>query len=365
MKKTVFHIISHIDIGGAERVAINIAKSKNPEFEYHVVEVVRSDSDFATELVKELERANVCVHRSPFKNNKHGILFFGLWFKKVYLKYEPDIIHIHTEMPDFAMWIFRKMAWAFWWVKPKYVRTIHNTQLWNAWKPLGRIIEPFYIKCHCNVAISSSTKECYEKEYGDDLPIIYNGLEEVRQIKFSGIVEGKINVLFAGRFCAEKGIDALLGVLKVFENSDIYHFHIIGAGLYEDEIKSMAMQCSNVTMYGKVYGLSQYLGSFDYLFMPSQFEGLPLMSIEASLAHTPTIANKCPGLKDTLPEDWPLVVDENSVEKFIDIFNNQLTRIDYKEISNMAYQFAKENFSMAKMQKEYENFYENKLRNRE
>ena len=38
----VFNIISHIDIGGAERVAINIAKSKNPEFEYHVVEVVRS-----------------------------------------------------------------------------------------------------------------------------------------------------------------------------------------------------------------------------------------------------------------------------------------------------------------------------------
>lgn len=32
----------HIDIGGAERVDINIAKSKNPEFEYHVVEVVRS-----------------------------------------------------------------------------------------------------------------------------------------------------------------------------------------------------------------------------------------------------------------------------------------------------------------------------------
>lgn len=38
----VFHIISHIDIGGAERVDINIATSKNPEFEYHVVEVVRS-----------------------------------------------------------------------------------------------------------------------------------------------------------------------------------------------------------------------------------------------------------------------------------------------------------------------------------
>ena len=68
--KKVFHIISHIDIGGAERVAINIAKSKNPEFEYHVVEVVRSDSEFARQLTKELESSNVYVHRSPYKNNK-------------------------------------------------------------------------------------------------------------------------------------------------------------------------------------------------------------------------------------------------------------------------------------------------------
>lgn len=142
----VFHIISHIDIGGAERVAINIAKSKNPKFEYHLIEIVRSDSYFATQLVEELERANIYVHRSPYKNNKLGILFFGFWFIKIYMKYEPSVIHIHTEMPDFSIWIFRKLAWIFLWIKPKYVRTIHNTQLWNSWKPLGCIIEPFYIK---------------------------------------------------------------------------------------------------------------------------------------------------------------------------------------------------------------------------
>lgn len=358
MKKVVFHIISHIDIGGAERVAINIAKSKNPQFEYHVVEVVRSDSDFAVRLVRELEKAHVFVHRSPFKNNKLGILFFWIWFNRLYLQYRPSILHAHTEMPDFAMWIFRKMAFVFWWITPKYVRTIHNTQLWNEWKKIGRIVEPFYIKNHCNVAISTSTKDCYEKAYGDDLPIIYNGLEEVVQKQFSGIVEGKINVLFAGRFCEEKGIDVLLSVLREFLNEENFHFHIIGAGPCEAEIKELVEQCPNVTMYDKIYGLSQYLGSFDYLFMPSRFEGLPLLSIEASLAHTPSIINKCPGLIDTLPKDWPLMVEENSVEKFIEVFRDKLSQIDYQEISDVAYRYAKEHFSMEKMQKEYEQYYE-------
>ena len=32
MKKRVFHLISHFDLGGAERVAANIAKSENKDF---------------------------------------------------------------------------------------------------------------------------------------------------------------------------------------------------------------------------------------------------------------------------------------------------------------------------------------------
>lgn len=358
----VFHIISHIDIGGAERVAINIAKSKNPKFEYHLIEVVRSDSDFTIQLVEELERANIYVHRSPYKNNKLGILFFWLWFTKIYMKYEPSVIHVHTEMPDFSIWIFRKLAWTFWWIKPKYVRTIHSTQLWNSWKPLGCIIESFYIKYHCNVAISSSTRDCYEKAYKvSDLPIIYNGLGEVVQKPFNGIVESKKNVLFAGRLCEEKGIDILLAVLKKMANADKYHFHIIGAGPYMDDIKANVAGNNNISVYDKIYGLSQYLQSFDYLFMPSRFEGLPLIAIEASLARTPTIINRCPGLKDTLPKDWPLAVDDNSVDAFVDIFCNKLDTLDYEKLANVAYLYVKKNFSISKMQREYEKVYESKI----
>lgn len=32
---TVFHIISRFDIGGAERVALNISKSNSKNIEYH------------------------------------------------------------------------------------------------------------------------------------------------------------------------------------------------------------------------------------------------------------------------------------------------------------------------------------------
>ena len=39
----VFHIISHIDIGGAEKVALNIACSKDKDIELHILEVAKVD----------------------------------------------------------------------------------------------------------------------------------------------------------------------------------------------------------------------------------------------------------------------------------------------------------------------------------
>ena len=66
-----------------------------------------------------------------------------------------------------------------------------------------------------------------------------------------------------------------------------------------DELSNL----KNVRLYPKIFQLSSYLNSFDYLFMPSLHEGLALMPIEASFAKVPTIINRCPGLKDTLPEE--------------------------------------------------------------
>lgn len=359
--KHVFHIITHLDVGGAERVAFNIAKSDNPAIEYHIVEVVHSSSEFSRKIINELTDAGIIVHCSPYSIKKYAILMFWIWFKRLYIDLKPDVIHVHTEIPDLALWVFRKIAWTYFWIHPIYIRTIHNTELWNGWKGIGKFVERFYIRHHCNVAISQSTKECYERAYGEkNIPIIYNGLEEVVQKPFDQIVKGKVNVLFAGRLEWQKGVDELLEVIVAFKNSNNLHFHIVGEGSYLEKIKTTIGTFSNVSLYDKIYGLSQYLGSFDYLFMPSNHEGLALMPIEASLAHTPTVINRCPGLRDTLPEDWPLAVDGNSVDAFIEIFSKDISEEKYKELSGKAYMFAKENFSLKKMQREYEQLYQNK-----
>ena len=55
----VVQIVSHFDLGGAERIAINIAKSKESDINYHMIEVVRGSSNFS----RDYERIGNCWYK--------------------------------------------------------------------------------------------------------------------------------------------------------------------------------------------------------------------------------------------------------------------------------------------------------------
>lgn len=347
----IFHIITHFDLGGAEQVAINIAKSKSKNMEYHIVEVVRGKSDFTQQMFCELKCNHINYHRSPTCNKKLGIILFPIWFLFLYLKHRPAIIHTHTEIPDLSIYLFHFL---YPWHK-NYIRTIHNTELWNNWKNIGKKVEKFFIKHNSNVAISESVRNCYIKNYHSSaIPLIYNGVEMKEQKTFSELIPNKINILFAGRLEKQKGIKTLVEVINKLKDNQVYFFHIVGNGSQKDELSKLTG--NNYKLYDKIYNLASYIGSFDYMFMPSNHEGLALMSIEASLAHTLTIINACPGLKDTLPNDWPLSVKNNSVEAHLNIFKH-IEKVNYTALCDKAYQFAFSHFSIEQMQQKYERLY--------
>ena len=133
-------------------------------------------------------------------------------------------------------------------------------------------------------------------------------------------------------------------------------FWIVGAGSRERDVISFAKSNSQVQYLKEIYGLSAYLASFDYLFMPSNFEGLGLLSVEASFSKVPTIINGCPGLKDTLPEDWPLKANNNKVEDYLTIFKSILD-VNRNELGRIAYDFVKDRFSIKEMRERYECLY--------
>ena len=386
-----FHLITHFSLGGAERVAANIAESQTHGMEYHVVEIMRGRTAYTPKFIAELENAGVRCHRSwmpdvnfHFLFERIAALLFPLRMLYIMLRWHPDVIHTHTETPDLALYVFSRL-FPFMLRRVKIVRTIHNTRLWTGLPRTAQWVETFFKSNNANIAISDSVRDSYAERFGEVPPIINNGVAEVEQkdyfntqhstnktqnseFKIAGEAENnsklktqnsKLNILFAGRLEPQKGISVLCEVLKMLAGDARYHFTIAGDGsqrtLVEQTLADIASSGKpiNAQLVPPIFGLAGYMQSFDYLFMPSEFEGLSMLSMEASLNRLPVIANACPGLADTLPADWALLAHNNSLDDYRRIFD-LLPTADHDALTQQAYAFAKDRFSVRTMQERYE-----------
>ena len=394
----IFHLITHFSLGGAERVAANIAESQTHGMEYHVVEIMRGHTAYTPKFIGELEKAGVRCHRSwmpdvsfHFLFERIAALLFPLRMLYIMLRWRPDVIHTHTETPDLALYVFSR-------VFPrmlrhvKIVRTIHNTRLWTGLPRTALWVEAFFKSRKANIAISDSVRDSYADRFGEVPPIINNGVAEVEQKDYFNAsnlntstpqhlnasnlntstsqhsanlntsTSQHLNILFAGRLEPQKGVVVLCKVLKMLAGDARFFFTIAGDGsqrtLVEQTLAEIAAEGNplNAELVSPIFGLAGYMQSFDYLFMPSEFEGLSMLSMEASLNRLPVIANACPGLADTLPANWSLLAHGNNLDDYRRIFN-LLSTADRDALTQQAYAFAKERFSVRTMQERYEAWY--------
>ena len=373
----IFHLITHISLGGAERVAANIAESQTHGMEYHVVEIMRGRTAYTPKFISELEKAGVRCHRSwmpdvsfHFLFERIAALLFPLRMLYIMLRWRPDVIHTHTETPDLALYVFSRVFPRML-RRVKIVRTIHNTRLWTGLPRTAQWVEAFFKSRNANIAISDSVRDSYAERFGEVAPIINNGVAEVEQKDYFNATNlntstpQHLNILFAGRLEPQKGVVVLCKVLKMLAGDARFFFTIAGDGsqrtLLEQTLADIASSGKplNAELVPPIFGLAGYMQSFDYLFMPSEFEGLSMLSMEASLNRLPVIANACPGLADTLPADWSLLAHGNNIDDYRRIFN-LLPTANRDALTQQAYAFAKERFSVRTMQERYEAWYKAK-----
>mgnify|MGYP002658144841 CR=1 FL=1 len=376
----IFHLITHFSLGGAERVAANIAESQTHGMEYHVVEIMRGRTAYTPKFIGELEKAGVRCHRSwmpdvsfHFLFERIAALLFPLRMLYIMLRWRPDVIHTHTETPDLALYVFSRVFPRML-RRVKIVRTIHNTRLWTGLPRTAQWVETFFKSRNANIAISDSVRDSYAERFGEVAPIINNGVAEVEQKDYFNAQHSTnlntstpqhLNILFAGRLEPQKGVVVLCKVLKMLAGDARFFFTIAGDGsqrtLVEQTLAEIAAEGKplNAELVPPIFGLAGYMQSFDYLFMPSEFEGLSMLSMEASLNRLPVIANACPGLADTLPANWSLLAHGNNIDDYRRIFN-LLPTANRDALTQQAYAFAKERFSVRTMQERYEAWYKAK-----
>ena len=82
------------------------------------------------------------------------------------------------------------------------------------------------------------------------------------------------------------------------------------------------------------------------------------MSIEASQAGVPVIASDAPGLVETLPHQWPLLVHGNTVNGYTQLLRQIIAgAFNHNQLAAQAMKFAGEHFNIEQMGTKYLQIY--------
>ena len=117
--------------------------------------------------------------------------------------------------------------------------------------------------------------------------------------------------LFAGKLSAKKGVHSLLDSLKYLKAPDKAYIYLAGGCGSEEELQKLREMAADapcqVTFLGKLdqKSLAEEMNRCDVFVLPSFYEGLPLVLIEAMACGMKTICTDLPGIQPWLNRAMP------------------------------------------------------------
>lgn len=175
-----------------------------------------------------------------------------------------------------------------------------------------------------------------------DIVVIKNGID-LEKFQFNDAIRDKVRkkleltdeILLGhvGRFAYQKNHEFLLRLCKELDNSQLnYKLILIGNGVLENSIKEKAqkMKLKNIIFYGTTETPEELFQAMDVFVLPSHFEGLPIVGVEAQ-------ANGLPVVYSNRITREAKILDNCA---FLDIYNGNMkpwidTIIEYSNIGRL------------------------------
>lgn len=313
----VMQVITHLDMGGAEGIAMTLIESLRASVDFTLFAVLDEGvpSAVGQDMARRLADWNVPVRvgtRRGFKSG--GALLAALAIARAVRRDRPDIVHLHTEIPELAYAIACLLSRRV--RRTPLLRTVHNCTLWIAWGGIGRWVTG---RLAHGTAIAVSENAAHADAAiptGSVRPraqVIYNGVRQPAvAAPDAACADDPVRILFAGRLVEQKGADLLPAILAAA------HAHapdrpvditIAGSGAMQGDVAqglADALPGWTVAMVPPMEQLADRLHRYDAVLLPSRYEGFGLLALETLMAGVPLVTTDAPGLDEVVPPDYPL-----------------------------------------------------------
>lgn len=144
---------------------------------------------------------------------------------------------------------------------------------------------------------------------------IYNGIECAPQdVSAPPRARNETRLALIGRLHHQKGQGVLLEALAIVINSGRrVHLYLAGDGPDEDLLRQQAFElgiAGSVTFSGVVEDMVAFMADIDIVVLPSLWEGMPNVLLEAMAAGKPLVATNLPGIEEMVQNGTSAVLCE-------------------------------------------------------
>ena len=339
----VCYIINQLQPAGAEILVAKLACEMASRGHSVVLFAVRkSHSIESKEPFNYLyNRENLTVIENEVMSFKNPLNLFKTIqsLRAIFVSHKPDMVHSHCEIPDIVS------AIASFGFIHKLLRTSHNEVYFQKNRVIGLVAEyivSVFGRFDKVVAISDKIMKnhlyFFQKK---KVVLIHNGVFSGKNSNVRKVFSPPINVAIIGRFCRQKGqikfLECLIERYKKNVSKMPYVLHLIGVGPDEEEITRKSIILKNkVVVRGLITNKNRIYEKIDMVIIPSLFEGMSTVMLEAVGVGIPVITLNVSGASDLHASPLTRVVDNikdilSFIEKEVDIESRGLISQRIKE----------------------------------
>jgi glycosyltransferase involved in cell wall biosynthesis len=327
----VLQIIDSLDIGGAEKMAVNYANALSERLEFSGLVATRKEGNLKLQL-----HSNVSY---LFLNRKNTIDLKAIFILKKYCK-ENKITHLQPHSRSF----FTALLVKFIHFKLQIIWHDHYglSEFLNIRKSLSLKFASYFFKGIITVNYQLKNwaiKElhCNKVVYLPNFTTIDNSI--VASTKLKGI-EGK-RILCLANLRVQKNHFFLLKIAKKLrESHPDWTFHLVGKDFQDDYSKKLIETIliekleNTVFIYGSKDDTTNIINQSDICVFTSSSEGLPVALVEFGLVGKAVVSTKVGEIPLIIENNKNgILVEVNAIQSFvialIKLIDNENSRIDY------------------------------------
>ncbi len=304
-KISVCFIVNNFDVGGLEKVVIDLINHINRDRFYVSAVCIHGPGKLFDRLNLDpsaclvLDKSNAI--QTPVGKFDPMMLFR---LRAFFQHHAVSIVHAHNVAPL----VYGGFACRLGWRRPTVIYSEHN-QIYSASKSARRKFI-FYVRlADAIIAVSHDLHDTLRRKVYPTVPVcvIHNGIDGTRFAATSGqYVRDELGVgpkdLLIGTgvvLSKQKGIKYLLQAAQtVLQREPRAHFVIAGDGPLRERLTSLAADlgiCKRVHFLGYRADMPAVISALDIYVLPSLWEGLPLALLEAMAMGKAIVATRVGG----------------------------------------------------------------------